>query len=196
MTCEEFWIQTEGEEAEDHLARCGSCAALFAGERHVTRGLRDMAAEIGLLEAPARIESNLVAAFREVHGAGASAVKPWWRSPVWPWAAAGLAAAMLAFGLWVAPRRNLERPAGRHSAPAQVQLAAYTSQESDDGFIPLPDAPQIDPNDDVNVVRMELPRSAMLEVGLDVPPDQVSGTIVAEVKLGSDGLARAVRFVE
>jgi hypothetical protein len=43
---------------------------------------------------------------------------------------------------------------------------------------------------------MELPRSAMLEVGLDVPPDQVAGTIVAEVKLGSDGLARAVRFME
>ena len=57
-------------------------------------------------------------------------------------------------------------------------------------------APQIDPNDDVSVVRMEFPRSAMLAVGLEVNPDQVSDTVEAEVKLGSDGLARAVRFME
>jgi hypothetical protein len=77
-----------------------------------------------------------------------------------------------------------------------VELAALTMEETDDGFIPLPNAPQIDPNDDVNVVRMELPRSAMLAVGLDVNPEQVSETVEAEVMLGSDGLARAVRFME
>ncbi len=69
-------------------------------------------------------------------------------------------------------------------------------EETDDGFIPLPNAPQIDPNDDVNVVRMELPRSAMLAVGLEVSPEQVSDTVEAEVKIGPDGLARAVRFME
>ena len=36
----------------------------------------------------------------------------------------------------------------------------------------------------------------MLAVGLEVNPDQVSDTVEAEVKLGSDGLARAVRFME
>jgi hypothetical protein len=196
MTCEEFWIMTEGADAQNHLTACASCAAALAAERHVARGLRAMSAGTGSFETPARVEANLLAAFRSVHGSGASASAPWWMNPVWAWAAAGLAAATLAFGLWVVPQRRIDPPAAHHAAPAQIQLAAYTPQESDDGFIPLPDAPQIDPNDDVNVVRMELPRTAMLEVGLDVPPDQVSGTVVAEVKLGSDGLARAVRFVE
>jgi hypothetical protein len=77
-----------------------------------------------------------------------------------------------------------------------VELASLAIDEADDGFIPIPNAPQIDPNDDVNVVRMELPSSAMLAVGLEVSPEHVSDTVEAEVKLGSDGLARAVRFLE
>jgi hypothetical protein len=77
-----------------------------------------------------------------------------------------------------------------------VELAALSTEETDDGFIPLPNAPQIDPSDEVNVVRMELPRSAMLTVGLEVSPEQVSDKVEAEVMLGPDGLARAVRFME
>lgn len=156
-----------------------------------------LAAEMESVEAPARVEANLVAAFRDLRRETRMARKVWWKSPVFIGAAAGFAAASLAFGVWVAPKRSLPSPPAAHRpAPPQIQLAAYAPQESDDGFIPLPDAPQIDPNDDINVVRMELPRSAMLEVGLDVPPDQVAGTVEAEVKLGPDGLARAVRFMQ
>jgi len=202
MNCEEFTIRLsqtethlEDAEAERHASGCPLCAARLAGERRIAKGLRALAAANGSLEAPARVEANLLAAFRLSHGA-AQPARAWWKTPVFGWAAAGFAAVALAFGVWIAPKRSVEPPAAHHKAPAQIQLAVYNPQESDDGFIPLPDAPQIDPNDEVNVVRMELPRSAMLEVGLDVPPDQVAGTIVAEVKLGSDGLARAVRFME
>lgn len=199
MNCEEFWnriSRMEASELDDHAAGCAPCAARLERERGLSRGLRLLAAELNSLEAPARVEANLAAAFRLVHGIGATPRNAWWGKPILPWAAAAVAAAVLAFGFWIAPKRRAEAPAAHHNAPAQVELATLTSQARDDGFIPLPDAPQIDPNDDVNVIRMELPRSAMLTVGLDVNPDQVSGTVQAEVMLGSDGLARAVRFVE
>src|SRR6185312_14582547 len=109
------------------------------------------------------------------------------------------ATALVAMGLWVAiPRHHADLPAAPHrSGPATVELASAMEPGAyDDGFIPLPNAERVGPNDDVNVVRMELPRSAMLVVGLDVSPERVSEQVEAEVMLGSDGLARAVRFVD
>jgi len=64
-----------------------------------------------------------------------------------------------------------------------------------DGFIPLPNAEQIAPDENVNVVRVEVPRSAMLAVGLTVSADPRSESVEADVKMGSNGLARAVRFL-
>jgi anti-sigma factor RsiW len=44
-------------------------------------------------------------------------------------------------------------------------------------------------------VRVELPSSALSEVGLPVAPETVNTRIKADVALGEDGLARAIRFV-
>jgi hypothetical protein len=44
-------------------------------------------------------------------------------------------------------------------------------------------------------VRVELPSSALSEVGLPVAPDAVTTRVKADVALGEDGLARAIRFV-
>jgi len=78
-----------------------------------------------------------------------------------------------------------------------VELASLTDDGADDdGFILLPNAERVGPNEDVHVVQMELTRSAMLVVGLDVSPDRVSEPVQAEVMLGPDGLARAVKFLD
>jgi hypothetical protein len=201
MSCEEFWNRMDepGSDATDgdrHAAECAACAARLARERRLSAGLRLLAAESETISTPPRVEARLLAAFRAAHEIGAARPLAWWKMPLAPWAVAGVLAAGLVFTFWIAPKRRVEAPAAHHTAPARIELAALTTQESDDGFIPLPNAPQIDPNDDVNVVRMELPRSAMMAVGLEVSPDQVSDTVEAEVKLGSDGLARAVRFMD
>jgi hypothetical protein len=54
---------------------------------------------------------------------------------------------------------------------------------------------------DGHVVRMEVPRASLVSFGL-VPVDSAdgaqgtsSGTVLADVIVGEDGLARAVRFV-
>jgi hypothetical protein len=50
----------------------------------------------------------------------------------------------------------------------------------------------------VHVVRMEVPRASMVRFGL-LPGDalnRTTGTVLADVIVGEDGLARAVRFVQ
>lgn len=195
MTCDEF-LKLPAEDAA-HIAECPACAARQIGEAPLREGLKKLAEELRTEQAPPRVEAGLVSAFRMAHARPARRKFSFFRLPApVAWAAAGCAAAAIGFGLLIAPhpRSAGPVPAAHHASTAQIELA--NSGETDDGFIPIPDAPQIDPNEDVNVVRMELPRTAMLAVGLDVAPDQVSGTVEADVKLGSDGLARAVKFLD
>jgi hypothetical protein len=42
---------------------------------------------------------------------------------------------------------------------------------------------------------VELPRSALLSFGLPVDPDRASERVKADVLVGGDGVARAIRFV-
>jgi hypothetical protein len=44
-------------------------------------------------------------------------------------------------------------------------------------------------------VRVELPRSALSSFGIPVNADHAGGRVKADVLLGEDGTARAIRFV-
>jgi hypothetical protein len=201
MNCAEFWDQmpelASGDSSEHgHLRDCPQCAGLIERQRRLASGLRTMAGDMRAVAAPPRVEANLIEVFRrEVAPARPRTVRIRW-IPAFSWAAA--AAAVIAMGvLVVVPRRHVAIPAVHHSPAPAVELAQLADEGADDdGFIPLPNAERVGPNDDVNVVRMELTRSAMLVVGLDVSPDRVSEPVQAEVMLGPDGLARAVRFVD
>jgi hypothetical protein len=50
--------------------------------------------------------------------------------------------------------------------------------------------------DGAQVVRVELPRSAMVSLGLPVNMDRYGERVKADVLLGADGLAHAIRFVQ
>jgi hypothetical protein len=60
----------------------------------------------------------------------------------------------------------------------------------------LQDAANLPPFEYGSVLRVELPRSALRAVGLPVNENRLSERIDADVLLGQDGLARAVRFVQ
>ena len=45
-------------------------------------------------------------------------------------------------------------------------------------------------------MRVEVPRSTMMALGIAVSADRAGEPVQAEVMLGSDGLARAVRFLD
>jgi hypothetical protein len=75
---------------------------------------------------------------------------------------------------------------GDRMRPAEVSTA----------FLPLPYASI--PTRDAQVVRIVVPRTALGAFGLlpvDATGSDVTGTVVADVIVGEDGLARAVRFV-
>jgi hypothetical protein len=70
------------------------------------------------------------------------------------------------------------------------------SREVTTGYYPLFYASV--PTRSTHIVRLEVPRAALSSFGLaalDVVVTRPSGTVLADVVIGDDGLARAVRFV-
>ncbi|HKA01428.1 MAG TPA: hypothetical protein VKE70_33170 [Candidatus Solibacter sp.] len=209
MTCQEFWnsmpelggLGEAGERngstaAQAHLNDCSSCANRMARQRELAAGLRAVAAGDRRIAAPSRVASRLRAAFRAQVGIGAAAGRVgravW--TPAWVWAVA--CAAVLALALVTL---NGGRPAAPRTSAQHLELASLGvngSQSEYEGFIPLPNASHLADTEEVNVVHVEVPRSAMIALGLDVAPERASELVAADVMLGPDGLARAVRFLD
>jgi hypothetical protein len=208
MNCQEFWntmpeLAREPEDGHlEHVRECSACAALLNRQRTLASGLRTLAADWRSVEAPARVESRLTAAF--LGQAGLTVLHPvtrWW-VPLATWAAA--TAAVVGLAMFLVRDRQVV-PAHRTTSN-RVQLAAIEpsadletpgdSSDAESDFIPLPNAARIEPNEDLNLVRVEVPRSAMVALGYAVSEDRASEPVQAEVVLGADGLARAVRFLE
>jgi len=62
-------------------------------------------------------------------------------------------------------------------------------------FFSIGDTSALSLADGGQLVRVELPRSALMRFGLPVSTDQASERVKADVLVGSDGIARAIRFV-
>lgn len=89
------------------------------------------------------------------------------------------------------PNRNRRRlPSGIANASAEV-----SSKEVATDFIPVMyGTTGVEPGS--QIVRVELPRSAMASFGLPVNMDRADQRVKADVLLGVDGLAHAIRFVQ
>ncbi|HEY6402818.1 MAG TPA: hypothetical protein VI479_15480 [Blastocatellia bacterium] len=101
----------------EHVRICGSCATLLGEERALSRDLRALSAEGAADEIPERIETALLAAFRQRAAAPAPAPIAAARNSRRILAVAALA--LLSFGFvlaaWIATSANRESPA--HSQP-------------------------------------------------------------------------------
>jgi hypothetical protein len=208
MNCQDFWNampELEGEPAVDgraHREQCPPCAGLLDRQRALTLGLRAAAAEWRREQAPARLESKLVAAFRGEAGLAAPPHARRWWAPVLTWSAPAvvLAAAALLFVIYERqPAPPAQTPAA--SEFAAVDWAAALALDEDPNaargqFISLPNAGRLPPDGHVNLVHMEVPRSAMIALGYSVEAERAAERVQADVILGSDGLARAVRFLD
>ena len=82
------------------------------------------------------------------------------------------------------PKRARRAPVNR-SDEAEVVTRFFSLREGED----LTDL------EIMQLMRVELPGSALGEVGLPVDPETATETVKADVVLGHDGLARAIRFV-
>jgi hypothetical protein len=78
------------------------------------------------------------------------------------------------------------RPAGlQRGRPAEIAT----------DFIPLTYAPELSVLESAQLVRVRLPRSAMTALGLPFNPELAGTPVTAQVLIGQDGVARAIRFV-
>jgi HAMP domain-containing protein len=208
MTCQEFWDampELEGQpdaDAAAHLAGCSVCGAVLNNQRVLFAGLRATAADWRRTKAPGRVEGKLLAAFRGQAGLAAPPPARRWWSTALAWAAAALVVAG-AFLLFATRGRQAQAPANPSSSTEMAAIdwsarlpAELTAEGAGEGFVPVPNADRLPPNEDLNVVRVEVPRSAMIALGYSVTADRAAERVRADVVLGSDGLARAVRFLD
>ena len=232
-----------------HSSACASCATRLADERMLTSGLRALAVETKAFSAPARVETQLLAALRNRQASQRQA-----RSTRWGYFAAAAAAVvlMLAGTLFMLARQRTqeeapvvktvpplevtvpERPAindgtvlatnginkaetnphqqsaSRHRVSAVARDRKYrnipATRPNESGsfhegevasaFVPLGYMSPSSMQDGGQIVRVELPRSAMVNLGFTVNMDRYNERVKADVLVGNDGLARAIRFVQ
>jgi len=84
---------------------------------------------------------------------------------------------------------------GRSKPPADDLNKPAADTEIATDFIPLMNKETLAQMDGGQVMRVELPRSALMSFGLPMDMERASERIKADVVVGNDGLARAIRFV-
>lgn len=89
-----------------------------------------------------------------------------------------------------APRRRAVR-ASRSSRAASTRVSEETT-----AFIPLTYLGGASPSDGGLIVRVEVPRTTLLSLGLPLNLDRREELIKADLLVGDDGIARAIRLVE
>lgn len=170
------------EENAAHIRGCSACAAMWERERRLTAAFMELRREPGQSAASPHVASAMEAAFEGYrHGARGR------KSPLRPlWALAAALILTVAGLVWLrSGGRNTTAP----GAGAREQL--YT------GYFPLSaGASKFDMRDASHVIRIRLPRGEMRRFGLPVQEGFERLPVEADVVIGQDGIARAVRFVQ
>jgi hypothetical protein len=94
--------------------------------------------------------------------------------------------------LAVIPSRPRQSQGASHRHPR----SNYHAGEVATDFLPLTFLADSAAQESGHVVRMRVPRSALIAFGVPMNVDRVSELIVADVVIGDDGLARAIRFIQ
>ncbi len=151
-------------------------------EERVLSALRALAESDGEREASAEIEMRLRRAFRR---------RRLLRKTGW-----AAAAAIFVAVVWVSGRTG-KNPRLQAELPAphmQVRSSLPTPREIVTEFYPLMDVAP--PFEGGEILRVNLAAGAMRAVGLPVDEDRIMDPVQADVLVGQEGLARAIRFVK
>jgi hypothetical protein len=194
-----------------HSANCEDCARHLEVQRQLTTALADLA--ISTDGAPARIEQMLR---RELPVEMPRRATPAPRLPRMPLVLTGALAAAAALIVSVmllesSPRysspvthaieaQKASVPANSTvKSPAIAPASPDAAAEEDDSlyadFTPLPYAAELSPSESTDIVRVQLPRESLMTMGIPVSADAMGQIIQADVLLGMDGTARAIRLV-
>jgi hypothetical protein len=152
--------------------------------QELLEGLRVLAAD-GPREAPRCIEEHLRVEFRRQNRR---------RNLVtWVPSFSVAAAAGIALLLWVHSEKP--KPALVSAVVARVVVPG-ADEDSDSSFYPLPEAEALPAVENAMVVRVQLPVSSLQLMGVPVTEERADASVQADLLLGQDGLARAVRLAQ
>ncbi len=204
------------EAALEHATHCEHCtermadaAALLEVSEMVGRSARGV-------EAPPPVEASVLAAFRSHHR------RALWRRRI-DWAGVGAAAAVLLVFLWTAngrlnrepsptPRKDVSSQSGMpldaktSIAPEPGDAAPQTASEIPDApvnepyaasdFVPVPFTGSINSDDPGMIVRVQMTRASLAQLGYPVAEAPDEDLILADVLVGVDGWPRGVKLIQ
>jgi hypothetical protein len=204
------------EAALEHAAHCELCAERMADAAALAEATDTIGASVRGMQAPPHVETSLRVAFRSHHR------RANWRRTL-EWASVGASAAVLLIFLWTANgRQKGQAPVGSKkgvssqsgmpldakvtSTPMQDQAAPAAdpvvadasggSSYSASDFVPVPFSGAITPDDPGMIVRVQLTRSSLAQLGYPVAETPDEGLILADVLVGEDGWPRGVKLIQ
>lgn len=225
MTCMEFdevvhaFVRVElldvnvREAVLEHAAHCELCSQRMADAAALAEVSETMGKSAHGQQAPPRVEALLRAAFRNHHRRAS------WRRTL-EWASVGAAAAVLLIFLWTvsgrskgpsvpAMKKNVSSksempqeakgPAALEqdlAAPAVVADAPASGTYAATDFVPVPFTGAISADDPGMVVRVQLTRSSLAQLGYPVAVTPDEDLILADVLVGEDGWPRGVKLIQ
>jgi hypothetical protein len=146
----------------------------------LSSAMNRLSAECAAAQPPPEIEAAVLAEFDRVRRRKR-------RSSILALGAGAIAASIIAILI-------LEyRPFVRR--PTHVIYVAGEVRQSEQPFVPIPYLAPPAPYERIEVVRMELPVAALIAAGLTVRTADPGARVEADVLVGQDGRARAVRLV-
>jgi hypothetical protein len=204
------------EAALEHATHCELCSQRMADAAALVEASEMLGRSARGEEAPPQVEASVLAAFRSHHRRAS------WRRRV-EWASVGAAAAVLLVFLWTSNGRSKREPSptprkdvsSQSGMPLEAKTAA-TSEQDDaapateaeipeapvnepyaaSDFVPVPFTGSITSDDPGMIVRVQLTRASLAQLGYPVAETPDEDLILADVLVGVDGWPRGVKLIQ
>ena len=200
----------------EHAAHCDHCAQRMADAAALAEATEMMGKSAREEQAPPLVEAALLAAFRNHHRRAS------WRRSL-EWASVGAAAAVLLVFLWTvsgrsrgqsspAPRKDVSSQSGMpleaktpdiskqdEATPVAATSSADAPQNETyvaSDFVPVPFTSAITADDPGMIVRVQLTRASLAQLGYPVAETPDEDLILADVLVGEDGWPRGVKLIQ
>jgi hypothetical protein len=210
------------EAALEHTVRCRDCAERMAEATALAEATETVGRTMRDEQAPARVEAAVLAGFRSHHRRAAWRRTFEWATVgaaaavlvLFAWTFSGRSKGPLhsAPGGDVTSKTQGPLDAKVAASPARdvqdeltadVQLADASDSEASEGdayvpsdFVPVPFTDGIAPDDPGMVVRVQLTRASLLQLGYPTAETPDEDLILADVLVGEDGWPRAVKVLQ